>query len=704
MAGRKAALVRALVALIVAVPVSTVFGGYQETWWFTHGYTAKEANRSAGPDLLPMTDDDINVVLNLHGYLSIETVDNSPAVAGYDFGFHIRNDGGGVASDELDAGYLTLTKHTNPGVGPHFGLLLDGETWTDSRRDDGAGMTGGGGSTGAYDWEENDDAAISPDWEGSINYYWYNNAAANQRGLGGSRYYFEYKSPELAPGQVLEEPEAYVHFSTLKMLPLTGGGHVNFARDRVMEIRGFLIPISAVHTLPHGSLHPLFGWQSVDMADWVREKIGGLVDASGAPTPAGGLKAWANTDRDNSAPYEYVMILQLDEQIDVVGGQEGIAAQIGITSGVSRARRTYVLFKGATADNPPIDIDTPEQDGPVMVNCWGVDDMHRNGPVSLGNLKASQGTNWTVHQTEGNADDGRTANLPMGASTLNAWLKMPTMTLPARSLGVIEGKARLKLETGTTEGQVIQLALVQGNAAVASASLKVGRPPTVAVGGTVDEGPVMGSTGIPEPPTPDANGDGDVDLDDYAALVGCMTGPDIFAVAPGCGDRDLDQDGDIDQIDFGVFQRCFSGADTAFDGDCAPIIGQTFHPGSAYMDIALWYDAMAGTVTLTVNGDQLATYTSAAPAGAFVDGLYIWSNSLENIYLDSLAVFSGPFTCSSTTGDVDGDGDADAEDETARKACYSGAGKPHRTGIFPACSCLDLDGDYDVDEADGVTP
>ena len=52
------------------------------------------------------------------------------------------------------------------------------------------------------------------------------------------------------------------------------------------------------------------------------------------------------------------------------------------------------------------------------------------------------------------------------------------------------------------------------------------------------------------------DGDGDVDLLDYADFVACTTGPDIDVVPP-CDIHDADEDGDVDHHDFGEFQVAF---------------------------------------------------------------------------------------------------------------------------------------------------
>jgi len=55
---------------------------------------------------------------------------------------------------------------------------------------------------------------------------------------------------------------------------------------------------------------------------------------------------------------------------------------------------------------------------------------------------------------------------------------------------------------------------------------------------------------------PDINGDGQVDLADYAELESCLTGPG-GGITQTCPAADLDFDDDVDLADFGKFQHSF---------------------------------------------------------------------------------------------------------------------------------------------------
>jgi uncharacterized membrane protein len=62
------------------------------------------------------------------------------------------------------------------------------------------------------------------------------------------------------------------------------------------------------------------------------------------------------------------------------------------------------------------------------------------------------------------------------------------------------------------------------------------------------------------PPLPgDADGDGDVDLTDYATFPGCLTGPNAGPPAPSCTAFDSEPDADIDLRDAGTLANAFTG-------------------------------------------------------------------------------------------------------------------------------------------------
>ena len=70
------------------------------------------------------------------------------------------------------------------------------------------------------------------------------------------------------------------------------------------------------------------------------------------------------------------------------------------------------------------------------------------------------------------------------------------------------------------------------------------------------------------PPQGDYDRDCDIDLDDYAELVPCLTGP-LVAHPAGCRAFDFDGDRDVDLLDFAGFQADFTGPDNPVPG-CVP--------------------------------------------------------------------------------------------------------------------------------------
>jgi hypothetical protein len=69
--------------------------------------------------------------------------------------------------------------------------------------------------------------------------------------------------------------------------------------------------------------------------------------------------------------------------------------------------------------------------------------------------------------------------------------------------------------------------------------------------------------GQAEPVHGDADGDGDVDLSDYAAFLDCYNGPGAAPAQADCDALDFDADGDVDLSDYGEILGCYNGPGNA---------------------------------------------------------------------------------------------------------------------------------------------
>jgi hypothetical protein len=73
------------------------------------------------------------------------------------------------------------------------------------------------------------------------------------------------------------------------------------------------------------------------------------------------------------------------------------------------------------------------------------------------------------------------------------------------------------------------------------------------------DGTIRGDNLVPAPTPGDVDRDGGIDLEDWAAWPGCVTGPATRPYVGGCGAFDFDSDLDIDLSDSAGFQNAFAG-------------------------------------------------------------------------------------------------------------------------------------------------
>ncbi len=175
-----------------------------------------------------------------------------------------------------------------------------------------------------------------------------------------------------------------------------------------------------------------------------------------------------------------------------------------------------------------------------------------------------------------------------------------------------------------------------------------------------DDGPDMNGDGLPDAcqscdtPTFDADGDLDIDLDDYGLLPICLQGPGS-TLGIGCNCFDYDADGSITMHDYADFQAAFTGADIRVEGP-GEIILSNIKLGASRKGIALFgevqQDLSGWGVGLIgdLNDDGLGEILVGAPSAGTGDNeqrgraYVIWgSTDLDNLDLSDVAAGIGGY-------------------------------------------------------------
>ncbi len=227
-------------------------------------------DKAAGNDMLPYTADDVAVGADVNpgggwGSYHFDVDSNNKVDAGEHFLLTPR-----VGDAAIDAEiYSALSR-------PEYGVIYEAEDWRvvwDASQDPGTR-----GDRGDGDFELNDNNG----WCGESNAYVYNNLGANQHGLGLPKYRVDYHSAATA-GQsfTYDEITGFVKTVTFRNTfddPDTAFNEKGdctrwlIAKEEV-DLRGYLIPVDDLPTLADGSLPSLFGWETVDLAKYLRETI-----------------------------------------------------------------------------------------------------------------------------------------------------------------------------------------------------------------------------------------------------------------------------------------------------------------------------------------------------------------------------------------------------------------------------------------------
>ncbi|MCP4593998.1 MAG: hypothetical protein GY842_24970 [bacterium] len=177
------------------------------------------------------------------------------------------------------------------------------------------------------------------------------------------------------------------------------------------------------------------------------------------------------------------------------------------------------------------------------------------------------------------------------------------------------------------------------------------------------------------PPEPgDADGDGDFDLKDFAALQRCFTGDGGGPAGLGCEAFDADRDGDVDLTDF-------AAGHASFTGPFAPLRGDLNANGRVDLeDYAAWSACLGGPLVIVAADYDQDGDVDLTDFGPWLD------------CLDGPGVPPGP-QCQ--WKDFDGDNDVDLLDFAEFQVFFTGASQTP-----PGCDEADLDGDGDADLTD----
>jgi hypothetical protein len=232
-------------------------------------------NKFAGNDMLPYTSDDITLLPasgnygGSWGFVHLD-INSDNAVDPTEHIFTI------VRNVDQDDDILEISAQSRP----EYGVIYESEDWAEYRDFRLEGPTGTDPNTTITDFELNDENG----WCGETNAYVYNNLRANQHGDGKPLYYFEnaeraaggYDEIEgfrksLSLNNVTDDPDTTT-FSE------TSACRRQWALSRTHETRGYLIPVDELAGLADGSLPTLFGWESADLAAYLRDTIRPLLN------------------------------------------------------------------------------------------------------------------------------------------------------------------------------------------------------------------------------------------------------------------------------------------------------------------------------------------------------------------------------------------------------------------------------------------
>jgi len=489
-------------------------------------------DKSPGDDMLPYTSDDITLPAlgNLGGTWSIAHLDNNSdnKITADEHIFSI------IRRDDDDAQEFSSLSR------PEYGVLYESEDWWDyhdarnealaskdipyDENDPSTWLDAAGG-----DFEHNDDNG----WCGESNAILYNNLRANQHGEGKPRYYFELINPSNTDslpdvGWVYDEIEGWektldiqANFNNPNTPEDDRAGPGNCRRWMLTTnqvIRGYLVPVEDLAGLADGSLTSLFGWETVDLAKYLRETIAPKLDDPDLNI----FTLLANElgiPSDGTLPPTHLMLLQLSVPLDPNGqrcggndaGAEATAAALwGVPAEGGTYRVSHLLGFNADFTDAALNaagvrrwVDKPD-DGAER-NLWLQDLFYRDDTSHLGKYSlVPPETVWSiVDDPEFKVLDNTKDRILVsgGAGAVVAPIPKP-LGASERPLEVV---ADLAEDIENNGSDVIQIALLSDTDVLAYAELN-GSSTSLNLGGT------MGANGLISGPARTVAGTGSPDL------------------------------------------------------------------------------------------------------------------------------------------------------------------------------------------------
>ncbi len=441
-------------------------------------------DKHAGSDMLPFTDDDIDLPNcgNRNGSLYFTHIDHDGdrlvdmeglvdlrpgPTEGDTIPEHIFVQGD-IDTDDEESFCLSMQSY------PEYGVFYESEDFNGLHHSFNSGLGRSFdpcdplNSGYSADFSHHD----RPGWEGEWNAYSYNNLAPNQHGRGKPKHYFDLINPsntdaleggDFAYDEIqgwekpislqnsMDDPETAAYNER-------GRCRRDWMRSFKGITRGYIIPVDALPDLEEGDLPTLFGWEQVDLATYMRDVVGQLLDApeldavdphcphgSGISSetvietvshvmlyqlevpieiaPASGCGA---NDPGQNQCFDGTMAATPEEQARCQALYWGITPDT--TDAVYRVSALYVMSRDSLAAAfPELRRWRDRPDDGAEKNLWLIDNFFRDNANHLGRYEVT-GLPWTIIDDPGFAAFDGTRNRILvtgGPSSIRAPLPRP---------------------------------------------------------------------------------------------------------------------------------------------------------------------------------------------------------------------------------------------------------------------------------------